>query len=45
MLEWLGLKLEGRHQSGLDDSRNIARILQELCKKGALVELTSWAAG
>ena len=32
MLEYLGLQLEGRHHSGIDDSRNIARILAKLGK-------------
>eukprot|EP00903_Cladosiphon_okamuranus_P014767 g13683.t2 len=34
MLSSLGLTLEGRHHSGLDDSRNIARIVRELCRRG-----------
>lgn len=33
MLSSLGLALEGRHHSGLDDSRNIARIAKELCRR------------
>ena len=32
MLEYLGLQLEGRHHSWIDDSRNIARILAKLGK-------------
>jgi len=38
MLNGLGLKLQGRHHSGLDDSRNIAAILQALLRKGAVVD-------
>jgi len=34
MLKSLGLKLEGRHHRGIDDCRNIARIAQELVKRG-----------
>jgi len=35
MLQCLGLRLKGRHHSGIDDSRNIARIFQELlCRFG-----------
>jgi ribA/ribD-fused uncharacterized protein len=34
MLAVLGLKLQGHHHSGLDDSRNIARILQTLLERG-----------
>jgi len=30
MLEHLGVELEGRHHSGIDDSRNIAKIMAEL---------------
>jgi len=37
MLEALGLELIGRHHSGLDDCRNIARILAELISRGAEV--------
>lgn len=33
MLEHLGLHLDGRHHSGIDDSRNIAKILCELAKR------------
>lgn len=35
MLDHLGLKFLGRPHSGIDDSRNIARILIELKKDGA----------
>lgn len=34
MLEDLGLNLEGRHHSGIDDSRNIARITAKLIADG-----------
>lgn len=33
MLKALGLKLEGRHHSGIDDSKNIAKILRTLAEK------------
>ena len=32
MLKALGLELEGRHHSGIDDSKNIARILAKLAE-------------
>ncbi|CAM9360250.1 unnamed protein product, partial [Heterosigma akashiwo] len=32
MLRKSGLRLEGRHHSGIDDCRNIARLLIQLCK-------------
>lgn len=32
MLTTLGLRLDGRHHSGIDDSKNIAKILVELAK-------------
>lgn len=35
MLERLGLEREGRHHSGLDDSRNLARVAARLLKQGA----------
>ena len=35
MLDDLGLELEGRHHSGIDDSRNIARILVALAQRGS----------
>lgn len=34
MLDILGLKLVGRHHSGIDDCRNIARIVQKLIQAG-----------
>ena len=37
MLQHLGLTFQGRPHSGIDDSRNIARILIELKKDGAEV--------
>lgn len=39
MLERLGLKLEGRHHSGIDDCRNIARVLECLAEKGCVFEI------
>mmetsp|Transcript_88649 Transcript_88649/g.228640 ORF Transcript_88649/g.228640 Transcript_88649/m.228640 type:complete len:300 (-) Transcript_88649:130-1029(-) len=33
MLHFLGLELVGRHHSGIDDARNIARILVELVRR------------
>lgn len=35
MLQHLGMKFEGRPHSGIDDARNIARILIQLIKDGA----------
>ena len=34
MLDLAGLKLEGHHHSGLDDSRNIARVLESVWQRG-----------
>jgi inhibitor of KinA sporulation pathway (predicted exonuclease) len=34
MLKLAGLRLEGRHHCGLDDSRNIGRILELLWRRG-----------
>ena len=36
MLNKLGLKLEGRHHSGIDDARNITKIVDSLIKKGVV---------
>lgn len=33
MLHELGLPLDGRHHSGIDDSKNIVKILQELARR------------
>ena len=33
MLRDLKLPLDGRHHSGIDDSKNIAKILQELARR------------
>jgi len=41
MLRKSGLRLEGRHHSGIDDCRNIARLLIQLCKDGCYVTSTS----
>ena len=34
MLELCGLELEGRHHSGLDDSKNLARVAIKLMNEG-----------
>ena len=36
MLDSLGLELEGRHHSGIDDTLNIARVVVELLQRGKL---------
>ena len=41
MLEQLGLTLEGRHHSGIDDSKNIAKILKELVKRSPNIQPTT----
>jgi len=38
MLEGLHIKLEGRHHSGIDDCRNITKILVRMLQDGAIVE-------
>jgi ERI1 exoribonuclease 3 len=42
MLDKLGLKLEGRHHSGIDDCRNIVRIAQQLLTKRGWVPVLTW---
>ena len=36
MLQHLGLTLEGRHHSGIDDVKNITRILQYMMQRGKM---------
>jgi ERI1 exoribonuclease 3 len=40
-LRELGLKLEGRHHSGIDDARNIAKVIKTLALKGHVFDYTS----
>lgn len=40
MLLATGLELEGRHHSGIDDCRNIARVLIEVMRRGHVVRPT-----
>jgi len=40
MLNYLAIQLTGRHHSGIDDCRNITKILQTLIQDGAVVNLT-----
>lgn len=37
MLQDLGITLEGKHHSGIDDSKNIAKILLNLLNKGGVL--------
>lgn len=41
MLKTLQLPLDGHHHLGIDDSRNIAKIAQELVKRGSSIEATA----
>ena len=41
MLRGLGLTLEGRHHSGIDDCRNIAKIVVGLAARGAVLNSTA----
>lgn len=41
MLNKLGLTLDGRHHSGIDDSKNIAKILKELLKQCPNIQPTT----
>ncbi|XP_050396437.1 ERI1 exoribonuclease 3 isoform X1 [Patella vulgata] len=42
MLHNLHLTLDGRHHSGLDDSKNISKILTRLAEKGFVYKVTGW---
>lgn len=39
MLQMLGLTFEGKQHCGLDDSRNVARIVCQLIKDGAEIRV------
>ena len=41
MLEKLSLTLDGRHHSGIDDAKNIAKVLQELLKREPNIQPTT----
>jgi len=41
MLSFLGLPLEGRHHSGIDDCRNITRILIQMIQDGCVFHTTT----
>eukprot|EP01088_Endostelium_zonatum_P009130 TRINITY_DN22328_c0_g1_i1.p1 TRINITY_DN22328_c0_g1~~TRINITY_DN22328_c0_g1_i1.p1 ORF type:complete len:253 (+),score=60.86 TRINITY_DN22328_c0_g1_i1:57-815(+) len=41
LLAATGLKLEGRHHSGIDDCRNITRVLQVMLRDGGQIQLTT----
>ena len=38
MLESLGLEFEGREHSGIDDVKNIARVIVQLVKDGCILK-------
>ena len=41
MLEKLSLTLDGRHHSGIDDAKNIAKVLRELLKREPNIQPTT----
>lgn len=46
MLRKLGLEFEGRQHSGLDDARNVARIVRRLAEDGAVIKTNQkWREG
>ena len=42
MLSSLKLELVGRHHSGIDDARNIARVAKKMMQDGYVCKATSW---
>lgn len=38
MLESIGLQFQGREHCGLDDARNIARVVEQLIKDGCVLK-------
>ncbi|KAJ3166010.1 hypothetical protein HK101_012013 [Irineochytrium annulatum] len=43
MLRMMGLELEGRHHSGLDDCRNISKIVRQMLEEGFLFSVNGGA--
>jgi len=41
MLEDMKLTLEGKHHSGIDDCKNIGRIVVEMLKQGKTLDITA----
>ena len=41
MLSYLKIPMEGRHHSGIDDCRNITKVVQQLIRDKAKFEITS----
>ena len=44
MLQALGLQLEGRHHSGIDDAKNIAKILKALIERKPDIQLSTFVS-
>lgn len=42
MLEYFGMRFEGREHSGIDDSRNIARIVLRVLEDGNELRVNQW---
>lgn len=40
MLNLLRIPLEGNHHSGLDDAKNITKVLQQIIRHGCVVDIT-----
>ena len=38
MLEYLGMQFEGREHCGLDDTRNIARVVVQMIRDGCILK-------
>eukprot|EP00747_Dinoflagellata_sp_TGD_P107522 gnl/TRDRNA2_/TRDRNA2_170153_c2_seq1.p1 gnl/TRDRNA2_/TRDRNA2_170153_c2~~gnl/TRDRNA2_/TRDRNA2_170153_c2_seq1.p1 ORF type:complete len:239 (+),score=27.22 gnl/TRDRNA2_/TRDRNA2_170153_c2_seq1:96-719(+) len=45
MLTQLQLELDGHHHSGIDDSRNIAKVVVQLVRRGVVIQRTTDKAG
>ena len=41
MVNELGLKATGRHHSGIDDTKNIVSVVQQLALKGCVFEINA----
>jgi|SaaInlStandDraft_3_1057020.scaffolds.fasta_scaffold07363_4 ERI1 exoribonuclease 3 len=41
MLRYFCIPLEGKHHSGIDDSYNIAKIVQKIVREGTIINITN----
>lgn len=42
MMKQLNISVLGSHHLGIDDTKNIARVLQRMLVNGAVMRITAW---